>query len=99
MNAPHRIVILKTRMETKLPSLLVYLRDVEYEDVTGKGLAQEILNEAQKRNVPPTKMIGFGSDGANVRCGEGKGVNGRLKEQNAHMALLVKIFLWPIYLP
>lgn len=30
-------------------------------------------------------MIGFGSDGANVMSGEGKGVHGRLKEQNAHM--------------
>ena len=63
----------------------VYLRDVEYEDGTGEGLAQEILNEAQKRKIPPTKMIGFGSDGANVMSGEGKGVHGRLKEQNAHM--------------
>lgn len=63
----------------------VYLRDVEYEDSTGEGLAQEILNEAQKRKIPPTKMIGFGSDGANVMSGEGKGVHGRLKEQNAHM--------------
>ena len=63
----------------------VYLRDVEYEDGTGEGLAQEILNEVQKRKIPPTKMIGFGSDGANVMSGEGKGVHGRLKEQNAHM--------------
>ena len=30
-------------------------------------------------------MIGFGSDGANVMSGEGKGVHRRLKEQNAHM--------------
>jgi len=87
-----QIVILKTMMKTKLPSLLVnYLRDVEYEDGTGEGLAQEILNDAQKRNAPPT-MIEFGSDGVNVMSGEGKGVNGGLKEQNGHMALLVKIF-------
>jgi len=86
-------------MKTKFPSLLVYLRDVEYKDGTGEGLAQEILNEAQKRNIPPTKMIGFGFDGANVMSGEGKGVNGRLKEQNEHMVSLVTIFLWPIYLP
>ena len=33
----------------------VYLRDVEYEDSTGEGLAQEILNEAQKRKIPPYK--------------------------------------------
>ena len=69
-----------------------YLRDVEYEDGTGEVLAQEISNEAQKRNIPVRKMIGFGSDGANVMNGEGKGVNGRLKEQNAHLVSLVKIF-------
>ena len=63
----------------------VYLRDVEYEDGTGEGLAQEILNKAQKRNISPSKMIRFGSDGATVMTGENKGVKGRLKEQNAHM--------------
>ena len=75
-----RIVDPKTSVAEK-----VYLRDVEYEDGTGEGLAQEILNEAQKRNIPPSKMIGFGSDGASVMTGENKGVKGRLKEQNAHM--------------
>ena len=50
----------------------VYLRDVEYEDGTGEGLAQEILNEAQKRNISPSKMIGFGSDGATVMHDWGK---------------------------
>ena len=33
----------------------VYLRDVEYEDSTGEGLAQEILNKAQKRKITPYK--------------------------------------------
>ena len=37
----------------------VYLRDVEYEDGKGEGLAQEILNEAQERNIPPSKMMGL----------------------------------------
>ena len=63
----------------------VYSKDVEYEDGTGEGLAQEILNEAQKTKIPPSKMIGFGSDGASVMTGKNKGVKGRLKEQNAHM--------------
>ena len=63
----------------------VYLRDVEYEDGTGEGLTKEILNETRKRNIPPSKIIGFGSDGAKVMTGDGKGVKGRLKEQNAHM--------------
>jgi len=75
------------------------LRDVKYKNGTGEGLAQKILNEAQKRNISPTKMTGFGSDGANVMRGERKGVNGRLKEQNGHIVSLVKMFLWPIYLP
>lgn len=63
---------------------MIYLRDVKYEDGTG-GLAQEILNKALKSKIPPSKMIGFGSDGATVMTGENKGVKGRLKEQKAHM--------------
>ena len=75
----------------KLPRLLIYLSDVEYKDGTGKGLAQEILNEAQKRNKPSTKMIGFGSDGANIKNREGKGVNWRLKEK-MHTCFHLRIF-------
>ena len=48
----------------------IYSRDVEYEDGTVEGLAQEILNEAPKRKIPPSKMIGFGSDGARVMTRE-----------------------------
>jgi len=44
-------------------------------------------------------MIGFGSDGGNVMSGEGKGINGRLKEQNAHMISLVEIFYGPFIYP
>ena len=56
--------------------------------------AQKILNEPQKRNIIPTKMTGMGSDGANITSGEGIGVNRRLKEQNAHMVLLVQIYMY-----
>ena len=63
----------------------IYIRDVEYEDGTGEGLTQEILNEAQRRKITPSKIIGFGSDGASAMTGEKKGVKGRLKEQNPHI--------------
>lgn len=61
----------------------IYLRDLEYEDGTGQGLAQEILNE--RRKITPSNIIGFGADGASVMIGEKKRVKGRLKEQNPHM--------------
>lgn len=63
----------------------VYLRDVEYEDGTGEGLASEIMKETEKRNIPLSKMVGFGSDGAQVMSGNNKGVKGRLQEQNGHL--------------
>ena len=63
----------------------IYLRDLEYEDGTGQGLAQEILNEALRRKITPSNVIGFGADGANVMTGEKKRVKGRLNEKNPHM--------------
>ena len=44
----------------------IYSREVEYEDGTGEGLAQETLSEAPRRKIPPSKMIGSGSNGASV---------------------------------
>jgi len=38
------------------------LRDVQYKYSTGEGLTPEISNEVQKRNIPPAKIIGFGSE-------------------------------------
>lgn len=64
----------------------IYLRDLEYEDGTGQGLAQEILNEALRRKITPLNIIGFGRDVASVMTGEKKHVKGRLKEQNPQMA-------------
>lgn len=44
----------------------VFVRDSEYDDGSGSGLASEILNELKARNIPLDKVTGFGSDGANV---------------------------------
>lgn len=44
----------------------IYLMDLEYEDGSGEGLAQENLHEAQKRKIAPSKIIGFGLHGATV---------------------------------
>lgn len=46
---PQQFVILKT-MKTKLPNLVVYLRDVEYKDGTGEGLTQEISWSLEKES-------------------------------------------------
>ena len=72
-----RIIDAKTSVDET-----IYLRDLEYEDGTGQGLAQEILNEALRGEITPSNIIGFGADGASVMIGEKKRVKGRLKEQN-----------------
>ena len=63
----------------------VFLTDIEYADGTGEGLSKEIFNEMDRRGVPFNKVAGFGSDGASVMTGLGKGVTGRLKELNPHI--------------
>ncbi|KAL5022803.1 hypothetical protein ScPMuIL_001958 [Solemya velum] len=70
--------------KTSVPETL-YLRDLEYEDGTGEGLATVLWEEVCSRGIPPSKVIGFGSDGASVMTGEGKGVKGRLLQHNPHM--------------
>lgn len=72
----------------------IYLRDLEYEDGTGQGLAQEILNEALRRKITPSNVIGFGADGASVMTGEKKRVKGRLNEKNPHMVHGAVRWLW-----
>lgn len=70
--------------EKAIPST-VFLRDIDYEDGSGEGLAEVIISEASKRSIPFRKITGFGSDGASVMTGLDKGVRGRLKELNPHM--------------
>lgn len=73
--------------KTSLPSSS-YLRDFEYEDGTGVGLASEIINEMEYRNINFSKITGFGSDGASVMSGIHKGVQAVLKDRNPHMVHL-----------
>jgi len=70
--------------KTSLPSSS-YLRDIEYEDGTGAGLASEIINEMEYRNINFSKITGFGADGASVMSGAHKGVQAVLKNRNPHM--------------
>ena len=50
-----------------------------------QGSSPGDFKRSPEKELSPSKMIGFGSDGASVMTGENKGVKGRLKEQNAHM--------------
>ena len=63
----------------------IFLRDVEYSDGSGEGLASVIIEEMTEREIPWRKVLGFGSDGASVMTGLDKGVTGRLKEHNPHI--------------
>ena len=56
---------------------------MQYEDGTGQGLAQEILNEALRRKKTPSSIIGFGSHGARVMTGQKKGVKLQRKVEEA----------------
>ncbi|XP_060606807.1 zinc finger protein 862-like [Ruditapes philippinarum] len=63
----------------------IYLRNVEYEDGTGVGLASVIVDEFSRRNISFDKLLGFGSDGASVMTGSDRGVKGILLRKQPHM--------------
>ncbi|XP_060559338.1 zinc finger protein 862-like [Ruditapes philippinarum] len=70
--------------ETSCPNT-IYLRNVEYEDGTGVGLASVIVDEFYRRNISFDKILGFGSDGASVMTGSDRGVKGILLRKQPHM--------------
>ena len=51
-------------------------------DVTGHGIAIEILSYLESKNINIDKLCGFGSNGASVMTGRKTGVTGKLLEHN-----------------
>ena len=63
----------------------IFLRNVEYEDGSGLGLTNQLVQEITNRNIDVRKITGFGSDGASVMTGLDKGVNGRMRALHPHI--------------
>ncbi len=62
-----------------------YVCNIQLGVGTGVAVAGAIFKEMEDRNVPPRKIMGLGSDGANVMVGTGTGVTGVMMRQNPHL--------------
>ena len=50
-----------------------FITNIECSDASGKGIANSILQEFQKRGVGPEKIMSLGSDGASVMTEKNNG--------------------------
>ena len=51
-----------------------FVTNIEFQDATGKGIADAVLAKFGKRGVQPKKIMSLGSDGASVMAGKEKGL-------------------------
>ena len=54
----------------------IFLTKIQVENGTGSHIAEQILTDLQSRNIPSIKLLGFGTDGASIMTGTGKGLPG-----------------------
>ena len=67
-----------------VPSTL-YLTDISVDNGTGRHLADKIIQEVGRRNIPTSKIMGLGTDGASAMTGQNKGLTGMLLRHNPHI--------------
>ena len=59
-----------------------FLENVKVSSGTGQVVSQAILDCLEKREIPMSKIMGFGSDGAKAMTGRKEGVTGHLLREN-----------------
>lgn len=69
-----RLVIYAQIISNDMKPSTRFLTNVECHDASGKGIADSILQEFQKRGVGPQKILSLGSDGASVMTGKKNGM-------------------------
>ena len=62
-----------------------FVANIECADGSGAGVAKTIIDTMDTFGVPMSKVMGFGSDGANVMTGKDKGATGMLLRHNPHL--------------
>ncbi len=63
----------------------VFLTITDLFDGKAETIEKALLNFCDKKNIPITKIMGFGSDGASVMIGRVSGISTRLKKHNPLM--------------
>jgi hypothetical protein len=69
---------------TLLPSTH-FLADTRRASGTGKGIFDEIKSHLKKRNIPISRIMGLGTDGANTMTGTKERLTGQFLKENPHL--------------
>ncbi len=83
-----RMAIYAKILDSEMKPKPIFLNIMEYEDGTdgiGEGLCNILLKEMESRQIPLSKVMAFGSDGASIMTGMDRGVAGRFRKSNPHM--------------
>ncbi|XP_006822333.1 uncharacterized protein C17orf113-like [Saccoglossus kowalevskii] len=62
-----------------------FLCNLEVKSGTGKAIHEELSGVIKEKQLPPTKIMGLGTDGATVMTGKGQGVTGYMLRENPMM--------------
>ncbi|XP_033736369.1 zinc finger protein 862-like [Pecten maximus] len=62
-----------------------FIENVKIANGTGKAVAEALISCLEERDVPMSKVMGLGSDGAKVMTGKKEGVTGYLMRKNPMM--------------
>ena len=65
-----------------------FLNNVQVKDGKAATLTEAILDTMRKRNIPMSKLTGFGSDGASAVASTKEGVAGKLKRMQPNIVTL-----------
>lgn len=85
INTKKKLVIYAVVADKTLKPSTHFVTNLHCPDVSGEGIANSIIKTMSQFGVPAHKIMGFGSDGANVMTGRKKGATGMLLRHNPHM--------------
>ena len=80
-----RLVVYIQTLDANFKPRTYFVTNKECKDATGAGIASAIEEIMCQLNVPMTKVMSMGSDGASVMTGRNRGCTGMLLRSNPHM--------------